>query len=319
MNNSLVIFTRAAAMLAEADTLQKVKELKSLALTAAEWAKRKNMGEAAVQHCRSYALEAERKMGAMLIETERRTRSHDTGGGSKGTKRVPLPDAPETLAELGITKNESSKAQALAAMKPEVFEEVKAGTKSRATARREAAVVKVKAKASLPESKYRILYADPPWKYGDQLTESYGPTKFHYPAMTIAELCAMPVKNIVERDAVLFLWVTSPLLYEAAPIIEAWGFTYKSSFVWDKVKHNMGHYNSMRHEFLLVCTRGSCVPDTKKLFDSVVSIERTKHSQKPVEFREMIDKLYPHGKRLELFARCESDGWDVYGNDPGLG
>ena len=125
----------------------------------------------------------------------------------------------------------------------------------------------------------------------------------------------MPIYDITESDAVLFLWVTSPLLFECASVINAWGFDYKASFVWDKIKHNMGHYNSVRHEFLLVCARGSCTPDVVKLFDSVQTIERSdKHSEKPEEFRSIIDTLYPHGKRLELFARAKHEGWEVYGN-----
>lgn len=202
----------------------------------------------------------------------------------------------------------------LAETDPENAQLVRDGLKRFNEVRRDIKLAAVQVAVKLPDAKYRVLYADPPWKYGDQLTEDYGPTKFHYPAMTIAELCAMPIKSIVESDAVLFLWVTSPLLFECTPIIEAWGFKYKTSFVWDKIKHNMGHYNSVRHEFLLICTRGSCVPDTKKLHDSVLSIERTKHSAKPEEFRAIIEELYPHGKRLELFARKESKGWSVYGN-----
>jgi N6-adenosine-specific RNA methylase IME4 len=76
----------------------------------------------------------------------------------------------------------------------------------------------------------------------------------------------------------------------------------------------MGHYNSVRHEFLLICTKGSCTPDVPKLLDSVVSIERTEHSAKPKEFRDMIDMLYPVGERLEMFAREAYPGWDVWGN-----
>ena len=126
----------------------------------------------------------------------------------------------------------------------------------------------------------------------------------------------MPIKDIAEDDAVLFLWVTSPKLVEAIPIINAWGFEYKTSFVWDKVKHNMGHYNSVRHEFLLICGRGCSVPDVGTLMDSVITIERSdKHSEKPAYFREMIDTLYPHGSRIELFARTKADGWEVWGNE----
>lgn len=163
------------------------------------------------------------------------------------------------------------------------------------------------------DKKYRVIYADPPWNYGDkQDTEKLGGAVKHYTTMTIDELCDLPVPS--EKDAVLFMWVTSPLLEECFEVINAWGFKYKSSFVWDKVAHNMGHYNSVRHELLLICTKGNCTPDVPKLYDSVVSIERTEHSRKPHEFREMIDTLYPAGERLEMFAREAPVGWDVWGN-----
>jgi len=313
----MIIFTRAAQMLAEADTIQKTKELKSLALTAAEWAKRKGMGEEAVHLAQSYALEAERKMGEMLRDTERNK-------GAKGsivtsTHREPVKDNTPTLAALGVSKKESSRAQALAALPRATFEQIKTGDKTRVEVAREIKRDEVKKKvAEFPSDKYRIVYADPPWKYGDQLTENYGSTKFHYPSMTISELCALPVKDLAEENAVLFLWVTSPILPEAFDVIRAWGFAYKSSFVWDKIKHNMGHYNSVRHEFLLICTRGSCLPDSRKLTDSVQSIERSeKHSQKPVEFRAIIEEMYTVGKKIELFAREKTAGWDTWGNESG--
>ena len=132
--------------------------------------------------------------------------------------------------------------------------------------------------------------------------------------MSVKELCEMELPKI-EDNAVLFLWVTSPLLEESFEIINAWDFKYKSSFVWDKIKHNMGHYNSVRHELLLIATRGSCQPDVKKLFDSVQSIEKTKHSKKPEKFREIIDTIYPNGERIELFARdINNNEWETWGN-----
>lgn len=174
----------------------------------------------------------------------------------------------------------------------------------------------------LPTGRYRVFYADPPWKYGNSgvITgdDNYGRAERHYPAMSIGELCALggQIKAMAEDDAVLFLWVTSPLLAECFPVIDAWGFTYKTSFVWDKVRHNFGHYNSVRHELLLVCTRGSCLPDVPTLHDSVLTIERSdKHSEKPEEFRRMIDSLYTWGSRIELFARCRVDGWEAWGNE----
>jgi N6-adenosine-specific RNA methylase IME4 len=205
----------------------------------------------------------------------------------------------------------------LAETHPEQAEAIRDGKKRFNEIKREMKKAELQSAAKLPDAKFRAIYADPPWSYNDKCdagsVQSGGAEK-HYPSMTISELCEMPIAKLCEPDAVLFLWVTSPLLEECFPIIKAWGFAYKSSFVWDKVKHNMGHYNSVRHEFLLVCTRGSCTPDNKKLHDSVVSVERTKHSAKPEVFRSIIEELYPHGKRLELFARKQSKGWDAYGN-----
>lgn len=202
---------------------------------------------------------------------------------------------------------------------PDAAEQVHSGKKTLPQVKRELKRAEVIAKvAALPSEKFRVLYADPPWKYGSSSPglDQYGPAERHYPSMAISELCALGISDIAENDAVLFLWVTSPLLDECWPVVKAWGFEYKTSFVWDKVKHNFGHYNSLRHEFLLVCTRGSCTPDVKQLFDSVQTIERDgDHSQKPEEFRRIIDTLYPHGKRIELFARKTAPGWEAYGNE----
>lgn len=168
-----------------------------------------------------------------------------------------------------------------------------------------------------PTNKYRVIYADPPWSYNDKCDSGAiqaGGADKHYPTMSLDELCNLPVGDLSDNDAVLFIWVTSPLLEDVFTVIDAWGFKYKASFVWDKIKHNMGHYNSVRHEFLLLATRGSCTPDNVKLFDSVQSIEKTAHSEKPHEFYEIIETLY-NGNKIELFARNSRPGWDVWGNE----
>jgi len=167
------------------------------------------------------------------------------------------------------------------------------------------------------EKKYKVIYADPPWDYGlNNRTGFGGDASTHYTTMTMQELYDLPVKDLAEENAVLFIWVTSPFLEKSFAVIHAWGFTYKASFVWDKIKHNMGHYNSVRHEFLLVCTKGSATPENKKLFDSVQNIERSKtHSEKPEEFRDIINTLYPSADKIELFSRINVEGWDTWGND----
>lgn len=219
--------------------------------------------------------------------------------------------------EIPITKKDVENISEMPKEKQKkIFDKVKTGeAQSIRDAKR---IITKEERKDAPElkGKYRIIYADPPWNYGNELIENYGDVKKHYPTMTIEELCELPIKDLTEDNAVLFLWVTSPLLEECFTVIKAWGFKYKTSFVWDKIKHNFGHYNSVRHELLLICTKGSCTPDNKELHDSVISIEKSnKHSEKPEYFRELIDKMYFKGKRIELFARTKAKNWEVWGNE----
>lgn len=215
----------------------------------------------------------------------------------------------------GVSPTYIEYAAKLKAEAPGLFDLVRSGQKTITEAVRDMHHAEQRAKVDeLPAGKYRVIYADPPWAYSDKTLDKYGPAERHYPTTSIDELCAFPVAGLAADDAVLFLWSTSPMVMEANKVIEAWGFRYKAMFVWDKVKHNFGHYNSVRHELLLVATRGNCTPDTSKLFDSVVTVERSRtHSEKPEIFRQMIDELYPHGRRIELFARKKHERWEGWG------
>lgn len=197
---------------------------------------------------------------------------------------------------------------------PELVEDIKSGKKSITQATREIKKTEIAKKVDWPKGKYRVIYADPPWSYGNTQPDYQTEQRDHYPTMELKDICALPVKDLAMDDAVLFIWVTSPTLEESFQVIKAWGFKYKASFVWDKVGHNMGHYNSVRHEFLLIAVRGSCPPDVSRLYDSVVSEQREGHSKKPESFYEVIDTIYPHGPRIELFARNTRKGWAGYGN-----
>ena len=169
-------------------------------------------------------------------------------------------------------------------------------------------------------SRYQVIYVDPPWDYGSagNSPKIGGGAKAHYPCMSMAELCALPVSTIAADDAVLLMWATSPFLSKIfkSRLIEAWGFEYKSSFVWNKVKHNMGHYNSVRHELLLICTRGAIgVPGFWTSGTGVYSEPRTAHSKKPGWFRSRIAETFFEARKIELFARERHEGWDAFGNE----
>jgi N6-adenosine-specific RNA methylase IME4 len=168
----------------------------------------------------------------------------------------------------------------------------------------------------LPKGKFRVIYADPPWSYGLNQHHTQG-VSHHYRTMELNEMCALPVAEIVAKNAVLFLWVPAPQLEHGLSVINAWGFTYKTGLVWDKVRHMFGNYVSVRHEHLLIATRGSCVPDQlTPQIDSVLELKRgNRHSEKPKQFRAVIERLYPRGRRLELFARTRTKGWSAWGDD----
>lgn len=172
-------------------------------------------------------------------------------------------------------------------------------------------------KASAPlesERKYPLIYADPPWRYEHVETESRA-IENQYPTMALDEICALPLADVTTDDAILFMWATSPKLSEAMRVVEAWGFNYRTCMVWVKEQIGMGYYARQQHELLLIATKGQPpVPAPSDRPASVVRAPRTEHSAKPVEFYEVIERMYPTLPRLELFCRSPRDGWAVWGN-----
>jgi site-specific DNA-methyltransferase (adenine-specific) len=164
---------------------------------------------------------------------------------------------------------------------------------------------------ALPQGKYNVIYADPPWQYSNSGIS--GAAENHYPTMSIEELSKLEIPS--SDNSVLFLWVTNPILFEAMPLIASWGFEYKTNMVWVKDIAGQGFYVKGQHELLLICVKGSMRPLDSLYVRSVVSMPRQKHSQKPTKFYEIIEELYPKGKYLELFARNKRDGWTSWGND----
>lgn len=321
----IILVDKAWRMLAEAKTIDEAKAIQDIAILAKQAAKKADLGLAAQNEAAEVHLRAKRLLGHLIRQGQEQGEIRSQGDG-----RPDKSDTMSDLSDLGINHKESSRAQQIDDIPEDEFESFIVASKEQEKEltvsgalqlsrqiRREQELAE--GTPDLPDEKYRILYADPPWHYGDSgvtISANYGGTKWHYKTMTNEQLVELPIVDLAATNAVLFLWVTSPKLDEVWDIITSWGFEYKTSFVWDKVRHNFGYYNSVRHEFLLICGRGSSTPDIKKLYDSVQVIERSaKHSEKPEEFRQIIDELYPVGKRIELFARSEYPGWDSWGNE----
>ena len=185
----------------------------------------------------------------------------------------------------------------------------------------------------LPERKYDIIYADPPWDYGgkmqfDKSSKSadkidlnksifISAANFKSPTVKIKDLKKMPVYEIAKDDCLLFMWVTNPHLAQGIELGKAWGFEYKTiAFVWDKMVHNPGQYTMSYCELCLVFKRGRIPrPRGARNVKQLVRVPRTKHSEKPLAVLEGIEKMFPTQQKIELFARDKPDGWDVWGLD----
>ena len=171
---------------------------------------------------------------------------------------------------------------------------------------------------------YKTIYADPPWYQRGAGAVKRGADKY-YPLMKedkILELMQEVLKDKVAQNAHMYMWVANNHLPEALRIIEALGFTYITNLVWVKKSYGLGRYFRGRHELCLFATKGSGFSvrkDTNSISSLIGNdfVEKRKHSQKPDEMYELIEKR-SHGPYLEMFARNVRDGWDHFGNDPSL-
>ena len=175
----------------------------------------------------------------------------------------------------------------------------------------------------LPEGTYSIIYADPPWTYKDK--NSQGAASNHYETMSLDDIKAMPILDITNTNCVLFIWATYPLIAEALEVINAWGFTYKSvAFTWIKLNKNgfgyffgLGRWTRGNPELCLIATKGKPQRASASVANLTIA-PLTRHSAKPPIVRDKIVELMGDLPRIELFARNQTKGWGVWGNDEEL-
>jgi N6-adenosine-specific RNA methylase IME4 len=169
---------------------------------------------------------------------------------------------------------------------------------------------------------YRTIVADPPWRYRQQriVTTSKTPetrpeADAQYPTMAVEDIAALPVREMTDEDAHLYLWVTNPILFEARPIVEAWGFEYVTLLTWRKLGTlGMGYYFRGDTEHVVFAVRGKAPIPPDKRARNWFAAPKTGHSRKPDLFYEMVERVSP-GPYLELFARRRRYGWDVWGDE----
>lgn len=171
-------------------------------------------------------------------------------------------------------------------------------------------------------NKYNVILADPPWSWKTYSEKGRIKTPDrHYQLMDVKDIIYLPVENIASENSCLFLWVTFPKLTDGLKVMYAWDFTYKTvAFVWVKENKNspglfmgMGYWTRTNAEICLFGTRGQPSRLSGGVRQVIMS-PRREHSRKPDEQYERIEALV-NGPYVELFARHNRPGWDVWGNE----
>ena len=169
--------------------------------------------------------------------------------------------------------------------------------------------------------KYKIIYADPPWSYKDKLgtdLATMGGYDKYYKGMPLNNICQLPISKICDKDCILFLWATMPLLQDAFKVIDSWGFTYKTvAFTWvkqnlkaDTIFKGVGRWVQGNAELVFLATKGKPHRINKDV-SQIVLEHRQGHSVKPKKVRDNIVHLMGDIPRIELFARQKTEGWDI--------
>lgn len=180
----------------------------------------------------------------------------------------------------------------------------------------------------LPNKQYDVVLLDPPWSYYGAQDKMGAAAKF-YPTMSDQDLMDMDFASVLKKQSVVFMWATSPRLDFAIDLLRHWGLNYRGiAFTWVKTRKDgltpigaQGVRPSIvkpTAEFVIAAsfaTKGRPLSLADEGVPHVVLAPKAEHSRKPDEVHRRIERLYPNAEKLEMFARRQMDGWDVWGNE----
>jgi N6-adenosine-specific RNA methylase IME4 len=306
-SDALAQLAIAQAALSKVKTLEDATTVIDKMSAAAAYARAKGAFEA-YNLALEIKLRAERKAGTFLAEMK-------AEGELKAGK--PKEGNADTLSTLGIAQQESSRWQRIAKIPEKEFEEYL----REATNRTQSGLLFLASKYTpsepvitpdMPKGVFNVVLADPPWEYDFSKSDSRA-IENQYPTMETDKICEL--QPPFADNAILFLWVPAPKVREGLRVMSAWGFEYKTDAVWVKDKIGMGYYFRSKHELLFVGTKGDFSPPLEKDKPiSVIESPRTEHSKKPEILYDHIERMYPNGKYLELFARkSKRPNWTAWG------
>jgi N6-adenosine-specific RNA methylase IME4 len=342
MSGALTRYDAACRALAEAHRVDEVKDIRDKAVAMQAYALQAK-DTTLITQATEIRMRAERRAGELLVEMRERGERRDHSQRSRGETSDALPPK---LADLGVTKTQSSRWQAMAALDSDAFEAKveRASTDAydRMTGRflKAAEIERVKQRRSeviehgcttedlvalaAAGKRFAVIYADPPWTFRTYSENGKGrSSEQHYDCMSLTEIAALPVASLAADDCALLLWCTWPhiAIGTHVKVIEAWGFKPSTvGFVWVKQNpsgnglHNgNGYWTQANTEVCFIATKGKPLRLTADVHQ-VIMAPVGEHSAKPEEVRHRIERLLP-GPYLELFGRKPVPGWTTWGNE----
>ncbi|MEM8873515.1 MAG: MT-A70 family methyltransferase [Planctomycetota bacterium] len=168
------------------------------------------------------------------------------------------------------------------------------------------------------------VLADPPWQFQNRTGKVAPEHKrlSRYDTMSLDEICALPVSQLVTPKAHLYLWVPNALINEGLRVMASWGFQYKANLVWAKRRKDggpdgrgVGFYFRNVTELVLFGVRGSLrTRSAGRRQVNMIETRKREHSRKPDELYDIVEACSP-GPYLELFSRHPRQGWHVWGHE----
>ena len=320
MNMQLEKISAFRSELAIAETIDDIKHLETKASAIAEIARKQKMGKSAQDEVGEFRVEIEKKKGIWLDEYF----PHKGTGSNQHRKE--LRSGGSTLADEGISKDESSNARLVSKedkLVAEAIEELKQDDKKVVTPNAVVSLVRNKRrkekldtmeKVEAPKGKYDVVVIDPPWDM-QMISRDVSPQQvgLDYPTMTLDEIKAMDIPST--DSCHVFLWTTQKYLPPALDCFKVWGINYILTMVWHKnggfQPFNLPQYNC---EFILYGRIGTPQFCDTKAFNTCFSADRGKHSEKPEEFYQLIKRV-TDGKRIDMFSRRKIEGFEGWGNE----
>lgn len=324
----LVEVSQLRQALAQTEELDVLKEWRDQAETIRHYVRQRGGDYQKQNEAAEAKVRIERKLGQVLAGM-----AMQNGGDAMRARSHDVTEVPPTLADIGISKMQSSRWQLGAELDEDVFEGYIAKQWGDGNEITSADILKLAKKQERaedieeqmediaehdfdpPDGLFDVIAIDPPWPYGTSYDPSGRRAANPYPEMSIEAISEIAVIEKAAEDCILWLWTTHKFMRHAYGLLDVWGFRDVAIVTWVKDRIGLGSWLRSQSEFCIMAVKGKPTVNLTNQ-STVIHGPLREHSRKPDEFYQMVDGLCV-GYKLDWFSREERNGWAQVGNDPG--